>query len=283
MNQRVVFRGVSAGLFLALIVYGFFQFPEIERLVLERLINQGARIFFSDSIHIEKVTVDRSFKIRLQGITGSFQARQGPVPLEIRLLESREPLFFILGAQPVRFIFEGARPKSSSRSGLWGEISVRGGKDWRVEVSVDFKNTNLEDLRWLDPQNLDGANGAMIGKLTCIQTAGNEPVFDLKISVPPPGGTVQARFFDLFLPYLPASIQKDRVMKLVSEKKQLVQYQTAELEMALPQSDSMKILLRILVLDYNLKLTLNMTVRTEQKDSFMQIARIMGLIEAKAS
>ena len=283
MKRRTFFRAASGGLLLGLIIFFCFQLPRIECLVVERLVNQGARLFFADSIRIEEVTIDRGFRIRLRGITGAFQARQGPVPLEVKSFESRDPLWLFLGPRPVRFFFEGARPQGSSRGGLLGDLSVSGGKEWRIEAAVDFKNTDLEDLRWLDPQDLDGANGAMSGKLTCVQIAGHEPVFDLKITVPQPGGTVQARFFDLFLPYLPASVQKDRVVKLVSEKKQLVRYQTAELEMSLPQPDSMKILLHILVLDYNLKLTLNMTVRTEQKDSFSQIARIMGLIEAKSS
>ncbi len=282
MNKRTAFRVMAGGLFVSLLIWVIYQLPGIERLALERLINQNARLFFADSIRIEKAAIDRNLRLRLYGITGAFQARQGPVPLEIRSLESLDPLFLLLRSEPVHFVFEGARPKGSSRDGLLGEIVVLGGKDWRVEASADFKNTDLEDLRWLDPQNLDGANGAMNGKLTCVQVAGREPTFDLSVTMPQPGGMVQARFFDLFLPYLPESVQKDRVVKLVSGNKQLVRYQTAEVAVNLPQPDVMKILVRILVLDYNLKLTLNMIVHTDQKDSFSQIARLMGLIEAKS-
>jgi len=283
MTGKRVILGITGGFFLTLIACFTFQLPRSERFLFENLINRNARVFFEDSIRIEKVTIDRDFKIRLQGITGSFKTRQGPVALEIRSIESREPLYSLLGTKPVYFVFEGARPKGSPRSGLFGEISITAGKDWCVETSADFGNTDLEDLRWLDSQDLDGAYGAMNGKFTFVQVAGREPVLELRVAVPQPGGKLQARFFDLFLPYLPGSLQRDRVAKLVSEKSRLVRYQTAALEMSLPRSDRLKILLRILVLDYNLSLTLNMTVRTDQKGSFSQIARIMGLIEAKGS
>lgn len=283
MRRKVFFRLLGGGLFIVLIILTVSQWREIERSVIQDLINRAARPFFADSIRIEKTAIDRGFRIRLWGIKGAFQARQGPVPLEIKVLESKDPLFLLLRSRPVRFIFEGVRPQGSPREGLLGEFSIMGGKDWRFKTLVDFKNTDLEDLRWLDPQNLGGASGAMRGTLSCVQVAGHDPVFNLNVAVAQPGGLVQAKFFDLFLPYLPTSAQKDRVMKLVSGKQQLVRYQTAELEMGLPQPDRVKILLHILVLDYNLKLNLDVTVRMDQKDSLMQIARLMGLIEAKVS
>ena len=124
MNKRIML-GVTGGLVGVLIACFIFQLPGIERFVFERLINQSARLFFADSIRIEKVAIDGNFKIRLQGITGAFQARQGPVPLEMRLIESRKPLLAFFGSEPVLFVFEGARPKGSLRNGLWGEISTK--------------------------------------------------------------------------------------------------------------------------------------------------------------
>jgi len=43
----------------------------------------------------------------------------------------------------------------------------------------------------------------------------------------------------------------------------------------------MKILLQIFIPAYNLKLTLNATIRTDEKTAFSQIARLIGLIEVK--
>ncbi len=112
------------------------------------------------------------------------------------------------------------------------------------------------------------------------QILGREPEFSLDLEAPEPGGNIQARFFDLFLPYLPASLQKERVQK-VSESQQLVRYGRAALRVNLVRSDNMKILLQIFIPGYNLKLTLNSTILTDQKDAFSQIARLMGLIEVK--
>ncbi len=150
----------------------------------------------------------------------------------------------------------------------------------RFELTADLGKTGLEDWQWLDPQNLGGATGAMKGSLTFRQILGREPEFSMDLEAPEPGGNIQARFFDLFLPYLPTSVQKERVQK-VAQSQQLVRYGRAALRVNLVQSDNMKILLQIFIPAYNLKLTLNATIRTDEKTAFSQIARLIGLIEVK--
>lgn len=265
---------------LGLILWILPHLPRLERDLLQHLANRSAKEYFDGSLHLEKVSLDRQFKIHLTGITGKLKTRQSPVPLEIGSLESQNPLFLLITQKPVRFTFEGLRPQGSSRPGLSGTFMIRTGKAWRVECSADFGKTDLGDWQWLDPQNLGGATGAMKGSLTFSQTFGREPEFTLDLETPEPGGNIQARFFDLFLPYLPASPQKERVQK-ASESKALVRYDRAALKISLPQSDRMKILLQIFVPAYNLKLTLNATVRTDAKNAFSQIARLMGFIEVK--
>lgn len=254
--------------------------PEIERALLERLANRSAKEYFADSLRIEKVSLDRHLKIRIEGITGQLKTRQGPVPLEIKSLESQDSLFLFISQKPVRFIFEGVRPQTSPRMGLSGNFLIQTGTASRFELTADLGKTDLEDWQWFDPQNLGGATGAMKGNLMFRQVAGQEPFLSIGLEAPEPGGNIQARFFDLFLPYLPTSAQKERVQK-VSESQKLVRYEQASLKVNLTQSDSMKILLQIFIPAYNLKLTLNATVRTDAKNAFSQIARLMGLIEVK--
>jgi hypothetical protein len=205
------------------------------------------------------------------------------VALEVNSLTSWDSLLNLLTQKPVRFTVEGVRLKGSSEPGVFGSFTYTGGKAWKFELLADLNETNLKDLQWLDPDNLTGATGVTQGKIRFTQAAGSEPVFDMHLNAPQPGGSLQAKFFDLFLPYLPQSREKDKVARLALEDQRLVKYQTADLRVEMPQSNQMKILLQILVLDYNLKLTLNVTVRTDSKDAFFQIARIMGLIEVKLS
>jgi len=256
------------------------RLPGLERDLVERLANNASKEYFADSVRIEKVSLDRHFKIHLTGITGKLKTRQSPVPLEIRSVKSQDSLFLLITQKPVRFIFEGLRPQGSSRAGISGTSLIQTGKTGGFECSADFGKADLEDLQWLDPQNLGGATGAMKGSLTFRQTFGQEPVFSMDLEAPPPGGNIQARFFDLFLPYLPASLHKDKVLK-ISESQELIRYDRAALKVSLLQSDNMKILLQIFIPAYNLKLTMNTTVRTDEKAAFSQIARIMGLIEVK--
>ncbi|MFA7255287.1 MAG: hypothetical protein WC133_04220 [Candidatus Omnitrophota bacterium] len=280
MKKKTLFVLLLAAALLGLALWGLPRLPELERNLAERLANNSAKDYFAGSLQIEKVSLDHHFKIHLTGITGKLKTRQNPIPLEVRSLESRDPLFILITPKPVRFIFEGLRPQGSSRPGISGTLMIRTGKAWSFECSADFGKTDLEDWQWLDPQDLGGATGAMKGNLTFRQTLGQEPTFNMDLEAPQPGGNIQARFFDLFLPYLPASLQKDKVKK-ASESQELVRYDRAALKVSLLQGDSMKIFLQIFIPAYNLKLTLNSQIKTDQKDAFSQIARIMGLIEVK--
>jgi hypothetical protein len=265
---------------LGLVLWGFPQLPGLERNLLEKLANQSTKEYFDNSLRIEKVSLDRHFKVHLTGITAKLKTRQDPAPLEIRSLESQDSLLLLITPKPVRFIFEGFRPQGSSRPGLSGTFMIRGGKTGSFECSADFGKTDLGDWQWLDPQNLSGATGAMKGSLTFRQNFGQEPEFTMDLEAPEPGGNIQARFFDLFLPYLPTAAQKERVQKVSSDQPS-VHYERAALKVSLPQSDRMKIFLQIFVPAYNLKLSLNATVKADQKDAFSQIARLMGFIEVK--
>ena len=265
---------------LGLVLWTLPRLPEMERDLLQKLANRSAKEYFADSLQIAKVSLDRHFKVRLTGITGKLKTRQGPVPLEIRSLESQDSLLLFLTQKPVRFLFEGIRPQISSRLGISGNCTIQAGSAPSFELTADLGKTGLEDWQWIDPQNLGGATGGMKGSLTFRQIFGREPEFSMDLEAPEPGGNIQARFFDLFLPYLPASLQKERVQK-AAESQQLVRYARAALRVNLAQSDNMKILLQIFIPAYNLKLTLNTTIRTDEKTAFSQIARLMGLIEVK--
>ncbi len=265
---------------LALALWVSPRIPGLEKDILEQLFNRSTKEYFNGSIRIEKVSLDRHFRIHLAGITGKLKTRQGPVPLAIKSLESQDPLFLFFSQKPVHFLFEGIRPEISSRMGLSGDFTIQTGPTPRFELNADLGKTGLEDWQWLDPQNLGGATGSMKGSLMFRQIAGREPEFSLDIEAPEPGGNIQARFFDLFLPYLPTPLQKERVQK-VAESQQLIRYARAALKADMPQSDRMKILLQIFIPAYNLKLTMNTTIRTDEKSTFSQIARLMGLIEVK--
>jgi hypothetical protein len=280
MKKRTFFTLFFAAALLALILWVLPRLPGLERDLLEQLANRSTKEYFAGSIRIEKVSLDRHFRIRLTGITGKLQTRQGPVPLAIKSLESQDPLFLFIFQKPVRFLFEGIRPEISSRMGISGNFMIQTGPASRFELNSDLGKTGLEDWQWLDPQDLGGATGSLKGSLTFRQIAGQEPEFTLDLEAPEPGGNIQARFFDLFLPYLPTPLQRERVQR-VSESQQLIRYGRAALRADMPQSDRMKILLQIFIPAYNLKLTLNSTIRTDEKSTFSQIARLMGLIEVK--
>ena len=265
---------------LGLALWAIPRLPEFQQALAERIMNDSAREHFDGSLRVEKVAFDRHFKLHIAGISGNLKTRQGSVPLEVVSLDSQESLFLLISQKPVRFVFEGVRPQGTSRRGISGNFTFQTGSLWRFELEADFSNTGLEDWQWLDPANLEGATGATRGRLTFRQIEEQEPEFSLDLEAPEPGGHIQARFFDIFLPYLPVSLQKERVRKM-SQSQKVIGYRNAVLQASLPQGDRMKILLQIFIPDYNLKLSLNMDLRTDSKNAFSQIARILGLIEVK--
>lgn len=103
--------------------------------------------------------------------------------------------------------------------------------------------------------------------------------FRLDLKVTPPGGRLQARFFDLLIPYLPAA--QRAVLETISGTK-TVRYQKADIQLERSGPEAVKALLRIQVPDYNLKLNLNVTIRVESEDVFLQLAELFGLIKVSA-
>lgn len=266
---------------LGLILGTLPRFPELEREVVEQLANRAAKEYFKNSLRIEKVSLDRRLGIHLSGITGRLETRQGPVSIAIHTIDSQDSLLSLLTDKPVRFTFEGIRPRLSPRPGISGSFLIQAGPTPRFELTSDLGKTDLEDWQWLDPQNLGGATGATKGTLVFRQLPGQEPAFSLALEAPEPGGSIQARFFDLFLPYLPTSVQKGQVEK-AAKSRELVRYTRAAFKAELVRTNLMKILLQIFIPSYNLKLTLNVTLRTDEETAFAQIARVMGLIEVRS-
>ncbi len=280
MKRKFLFISISILVVLGAILWAYPRLPEWERTLLEDIANRSSKEYFDGSFRIGKLSLDRHFKVRVTGITGNFKTRRGPVPLEIASVESQDPVYFFLTQKPVRFNFTGFRSRGCTRPGTSGTVMLKSGKDWRIEFNADLSATDLEDWQWLEPDNLEGSTGAMKGSLSFRQSAGREAEFSMDLEAPQPGGSIQARFFDIFLPYLPTAVQKEKVRK-VAQSKELVRYDRASVKISLPQSDDLKILLEIFIPVYNLKLKLNANVKTDQKDAFAQIARIMGLVEVK--
>ena len=220
--------------------------------------------------------------VRLEKIIGKLRTRQGPMPFVVHSVASIDPLTFFYKKKPVRFSFEGLKPEASDSPGIYGEFVVHFANEFSLDLTAEMDKIALEDLRWIDPANLAGASGALKGGLKYSRRGNESPHFEANLDSPEPGGFFQSKFFDLFLPYLPASSQKQRVEQLANTGERLVKFKAAELTASMPDANRMKIFLRILILDYNLDLKLNVEIRTDAEDAFFKIAQWMGMIEVQS-
>jgi hypothetical protein len=282
MPKRVIAAWILTGTLLAGGLCLCFCGKLFLRLGLEWAMNESAREFFSGSIRLQSVSLKRDLRLAIRGFQGNLKTRKDPVPVEIRFIESQDPVTDYLFGGAVRYRFEGARPSASKYRGLEGIAVSRLGKNWSFELESRVREIGIEDIEWVNPENLRGSTGKIMGRLGLKAGLAESPSLSIDLSAPEPGGSLQAQFFDLLLPYLPQyeAIEK---LKALSGSRRLVHYANANLKVTLAEPDRLKVFLHILISDYNLDLNVNMEIRTDEKNAFLKMARLMGLIEVALS
>ncbi len=254
------------------------RLPEWERKGLEWAANKAAYEYFEGSLRLEKAGVNKQMKLNVTNIRAELKTADGKVPFQIENLVSEDPLTHFLRNRPVTFRFTGLRTAASQYKGAEGVLTVLGGKEGYVDFRSEVKELGLEDITWLNPDNLEGSTGRMTGHMTFRSDARQDPALGMELLIQEPGGRIQAQFFDLLLPYLPQFKNVDKIKTLASQKS-LVKYKNAALIVTLKESDKMKVFLHIMIPDYNISLNLNLEIRTDKKNAFMEIAQLLGLFE----
>lgn len=247
---------------------------------LEAGANSSLAPFFAGTLDLENVHLDSSLKLNIQRLTGAWQTPDGSFPFEMNQIVLEEPVTVFMFQHPAKINFEQLRPAGSLHEGIRGSVRLNQTARGTTEVKADFAGVYLEELLALDPENLKGASGRLIGDLDFKVDNRGDQTFQLDLKVAEPGGRLQARFFDLLLPYLPPADQKALV---VIKDAKMVQYKEAEITAGMEGPETIKLLLRIRVPDYNLNLNLNLKVRVESRESFVELARIAGLVQVKSS
>ncbi|HTL47537.1 MAG TPA: hypothetical protein VL688_05685 [Verrucomicrobiae bacterium] len=249
------------------------------RPLLETLINASMADFFKGSVRLSSAEFDSHLRLSLKGISGNFQAKSGIVALQSREIKTLDSLLYLLAAKPVRFVMDGLRPLASMQEGIRARGSYRAGIHWRFEMEADILGVGLQDLVALSPENLAESTGTLQGTLHFATDARQDPAFGLILRAPEPGGRVHAHFFDMLLPYLPQAAVQAKVKEISAGATRLVSYRDADFHMNLETPDHMKLFLHILVPEYNMDLNINMQVHVDKKNSFFQIAQMLGLIQ----
>ena len=254
------------------------QRQEILRRALEIAVNRSAGEFFEGPVRLKSAALKRNWRLSVTGFEGRLKTRKEPVPMEINRIESLDPLTYYLFGAPVRFAFEGVRPAKSPYRGLEGVAWTSLGPNGTFELEGHVREMGLEDIEWINPENLHGSTGKMAGMIRVKAGAHTAPYFSLDLQVGEPGGTVKAQFFDLLVPFLPQYEAIARLRALSAENR-LVRYRSAQVQAALAGPGKMKVFLHILIPDYNLNLNLNLEVRIDEENAFLKLAQIMGLVE----
>jgi hypothetical protein len=282
MKKKELFRLFIFSLVLMTAFEGYTNRNEIVRWTAQSLLNHSTREFFENSARIKHAFLTHDLRLSLSELSAKLKTKNAPIPVEMARIESRDSLFNLLIGKTVRFDFTGVRPVRSQYRGLEGTAVFKAGSHWSFELESHVREMGLEDIEWVNPENLHGSTGKMIGLLRIKAAFDADPSFQLELGVKEPGGIIQAQFFDLLVPFLPQYESIEKIRSL-SKESRLVGYQNARFQLDLSKSDKMKGFLHILIKEYNLDLNVNLEIRMDEKNAFLKLAQLLGLIDLEVA
>ncbi len=230
------------------------------------------------SVKVGRAWLDRGFKFNLENIRLGILSEKGANTLLIGRVYTNESILKVYRAGGVPFSVEGVKFAASPYEGLRGHGTVRAGRDWMFRFDSHIDALGLEEMDWLNPENLSGTTGRIAGTFALGANAAGEIIFSLRTRVEEPGGQIQARMFEALLPYLPQSVERAK-LKIISGQQAFVRYREADFGLDLAGKDRLKVLFRILIPEYNLKLNLNVEIRVDKENAFADLAKLIGLIK----
>lgn len=268
---------IATGILLIAVASGlWFARNSLLETALEKWFSQAYGPFLAAPLSIEGVSLDPSLSLSIHQIKVPWKTAEGTFFFEISNLHVLNPLTDFLLRRPIKITFETLRPLNSVHPGMTGRMTLFQDALGTVEVQAEFLGLYLEEMIALNPENLTGAKGKLTGLFYLRATESGDQEFHLELKSEPPGGKLQARFFDVLVPFLP-SAQK-QVMEAV-RKAGTVHYQEADVDMRRISPTSINLVLHLLIPDYNLNLNLNVELRVESEDAFFELAQLMGLVQ----
>ena len=155
-----------------------------------------------------------------------------------------------------------------------GLVQISQRPHWRLELQANLAQLGLEELEWISPSYLAGSTGEVTGDVTLRVGDVEEPYLATALAIEEPGGLLQARFFDLLAPYLPAINE----LRRHAAKHALVAFRDARVKASLPATDRLEIFLHISVPEYNLDLNARLEIHVDERDILKQCVRLIGLV-----
>lgn len=252
---------------------------EAERWLFEKALSTGTREFFEGPVRLKGGYIDRGLKMHLTDVQATLKSKEGPAPLELEGIHSQASLLDYFSPKGTKIDFQGLKPQGSASKGISGraELKSEGGGHFHLEAKIEA--LDLSEIEWINEDNLKGSKGLLTGTITSDGKYTEEPHFQVILASK--DGLVQAKFFSVLLPYLPALPTKDKMIQL-SQAGAVLPFKDAAIRMEMKEPGKLKIFLHVLIPDYNVSLNINFEIRLEDTVSFTQLARTLGLLKVNA-
>lgn len=167
---------------------------------------------------------------------------------------------------------EAAAAVGSGR--VTGTVEVRTQPVLAGHVRLEVADVPLAALQGVHPSLLAGAAGEVSGHLAVRWVAGAEPEFDGALTVPEPGGSVQAGILTGLLPYLPGEPGASRVAAAVAENAP-VRFRSASLTLTSVSQGQINLLLRMEIPEYNVNLETTVELRVDDVTGLLRLGRFL--------
>lgn len=252
---------------------------ELIKPILEKWVNQTQGDFFNRTLRIDGFNLKNDLRVSISSVRGTWQTEKGGFPFEVKDVELLDPVTHFILQKPEHITFKQIRSQDSNHVGLEGKMTLWNDKAQSFELETTVIELYLEELTALNPEVLKGSSGKLTGGFYLKTKKSGEQKMRLNLKVVPPGGRIQAHFFDVLLPYLPAA---DKAALVRIRQMQTVGYKEGDIRAELGGKDSLKIFLNMKVPEYNLNLNLNLTIRVEDNEAFFRLAELMGLVKVES-
>lgn len=235
---------------------------------LERALNRATAELFHGSLRLKRASLDRRLRLSLDELRGTLSTAHGPVPVAIWHVETG-PLWRALQGQEVVVRFAQAGVQSAAPPGASGILRVVGGRAWRWALEAEVTRLDVQDLAWISPSHVAGCAGRLTGTLRARTAADGRTTMAADMKLEEPGGVVQARLFDLLLPYVPNASEIARI----SAQQAVVEVRDARLTLTMERSDQLNLLFHAAVPSYNVVVNVRMDVHVDAQRPMELLAR----------
>lgn len=244
----------------------------------QHIINKAGAEYLPEPIRLKSVWMDSQLKLHIRNLEFPIRGEKKVVYFVAEEIHSRNSILNALKNEGSQMDLKGIKPLGSQNKGLSGTLTIRARPSPIFDLQGTIEELNLSEFSQLYPSNFEGAYGKIRGSYHFRLDNQGEPLLAVHASVDSPGGTLQARFFNVLNAYLPRDVKRKTTSISAQD---LVGFERADMDFELIQSDKARTFLFLAIPEYNLHLNLKIDMKLDEKKALTKLAELAGFIRVE--